>query len=362
MPVHVSDVLFWHLASAADDAGHLHVIGATRLPGRGLFYLTNASGTWTEEEITQPAAEGTDDDPTIGIDAEGRIWVTFRRWSIYEECGLGCSRDPSRIEDRYVTAHTDGGWLKPVSFGLAKYRNDLSLVLDEDAVVGGTFEAAYVVAVHGTPQVRYATNDSGEWQDTFVAEGYDPDLAIGSDGEPRIALDTANGATSGLLAARVDGEWEIDSIRMGEDFDFDVETLLVDSIDQPVVVFSRFEEDAGYRSYLWVRESFDNMGEYPLADCIVEQAYVGPADLGVTDSVHGLCSVFDTEARDGIWYARVLDGIESMTRISDSVRVVADGFDAAQTLVGDANGTPHVFYATPYDDVEALMYAVGPTP
>ncbi len=144
---------------------------------------------------------------------------------------------------------------------------------------------------------------------------------------------------------------------MGEDFDFDVEALLIDSIDQSVVVFSRFEADTGYRSYLWVRESFDSMSEYPLANGIVDEAYLGP-----DDSVHGLYSVVDGEASDGLWHARGLISVETMTRISESVRVVPDGFSAAQTLVVDSGGTPHVLYATPYDAVEALMYAVGPTP
>jgi hypothetical protein len=286
---------------------------------------------------------------------EGRIWVTFARWNEYHECGLGCSRDPSRFEDRYVTASTDSGWTEPASLGLPLYGGNFDLQLDSAAVVGGTFDAAYVVAGRGSPRVEYATNASGEWADSVerVAEGFDPHLAFASDGEPRIAFSTGEGRAA--LAIRVDGGWESWPVHMGETDDATLEAFLVDSSDQEMVIFSVFEADAGYRSYVTVREEYDSTSTYPLADGVVEEAL-----LGANDSVHGLYSIVDSEASHGLWHARGLIGVE--TRISESVRLVPDGAAAAHTLVVDSSGTPHVLYATPYDNVEALMYAIGPTP
>lgn len=132
----------WSAALAVDAEGHAHV-AYDAANQEGLFYATNARGTWEHERVglagefgtNGPAlALGTDQAPRMAYGRNGQLYFAVRH---------------------------SGGW---TSTGVAPgFGSGLDMVVDPQG-------AAYVAYDRvGEPRIAYTTNAKGSWERTPVA-------------------------------------------------------------------------------------------------------------------------------------------------------------------------------------------------
>ena len=93
------------MSVVTDAAGHTHIAASDR---SSVYYLTDASGSWTRTQFSQAPAGGADLEPVIAISPDGGLAVAFTRWSVVPpNATLG------EIEGIYFTRNGDGGWSEP---------------------------------------------------------------------------------------------------------------------------------------------------------------------------------------------------------------------------------------------------------
>ena len=158
-PDRISTRNYGELSLAIDDEGIAHA--AAEL-GDGIFYLTNASGSWTRERLSRAPSGGDDQYPSIAIDDDGSLWIAFTRWAIWEPCIDVCVR-PERFQNDgiYYLTYAGVGWPQP-RLALA------DAVMGSMVVRDGHVHLAYYEASR-EDAIRYATGSSGEWQSRQVA-------------------------------------------------------------------------------------------------------------------------------------------------------------------------------------------------
>jgi hypothetical protein len=157
-----------------DPKDHAHVV-YDNVDGRGLYYATNASGSWVRRIITK----GHDALPKAAVDRAGKVHVIFTR--TYDD-------SPRRI---FYSTNKSGAW---VTTGLpwTAPGSTFRIAVDPELrlhVVYYTDSAAY-----------YMTNDDGTW----VRERLD----IGSGQWPMIAVDTAGAVHIAFKQCLSPEEWE----------------------------------------------------------------------------------------------------------------------------------------------------------
>jgi hypothetical protein len=178
---------------AVDADGGVHIAAAIGIgagDSRGIIYLTNSSGVWTDEQVTT-APPGQDDlefdgEPDIAVDAEGTVWIAFTRY----DCG-GCT--PTISEGVYVMSNVGGSWTQPEQIaGSQAYGPSLD-------VRAGVAHLAYSFGQMPealTYPVYYATNKSGTWVSTRITtDARLAQVAVGLDGVARVAYITPTGVS-----------------------------------------------------------------------------------------------------------------------------------------------------------------------
>ena len=172
----------------------------------GIFYLTNASGSWTHERLTTPPTDGAepgrDADPAIAIDVDGSLWIAFTR---YPADPIACCpvdyAGPPPAGISYV--HNPGsGWSEPAEIAGAGSNGPALVVRD------GVIHLAYRIGGTGFAEeeddnpIRYATDAGGSLTDVLVAErGSLPCLALAAEGAAHVAFDELRGDQSRLWYA-----------------------------------------------------------------------------------------------------------------------------------------------------------------
>jgi hypothetical protein len=166
---------YGELSLVVDEAGIAH---AAAVLHPGIYYLTNASGSWTRE----PVSDSADlletglyvTDPQIALDSDGSLWIAFAlAWD-----GLG----PPGGTVHYVT-NRSGSWSESTVLA-ADGAHSPSL-----AVRDGRVHLAYLKG-----GLHYLTGTDGSWTETRVAEsGAQPLLRLGADGSPRIVFGDRSG-------------------------------------------------------------------------------------------------------------------------------------------------------------------------
>jgi hypothetical protein len=215
-PVLISTRQLSYASLAIDDAGHVHLAvaageGAT---DRGVWYLTNKTGEWTETEVAQPPAEyedGYDVEPSIAID-NGSVWIAFTRWPCRP---LGC---PS--EGIFYVTNRNGAWTDPKLLAGPDFAGPNLAVHD------GHIHLAYVQLCNFAPDdcnwpVHYGTDAGGSWRSMTALEDSSSGRAlidIDSTGSPRIMAAGWQGPAS-VEVARLTGDafnvervWQEDAV------------------------------------------------------------------------------------------------------------------------------------------------------
>jgi hypothetical protein len=128
---------FGHPDAAVDAAGKLHVAFQDYGSSPGIYYATNASGTWVKIRLSR---SGADFLPSIALDQAGKVYVAFDRGSQAANPGL------------YVVSNRSGSW--------ATYQVTAVDTGDPSLVVGpdGKLDLAYA---DGTAGIRILSETTG---------------------------------------------------------------------------------------------------------------------------------------------------------------------------------------------------------
>jgi hypothetical protein len=340
------------MVAIVDATGNLHVFGSTDHRGEGIVHLTNAGGTWNDDQLTQPPEEGTDGLGWAAVDTDGSLWFSYIRWSFYNPCGFVCPRPHSRYDGQYLINNVGGSWSEPLR--LPDSVGQGALLAVHDGVLHaafGTFDRA-----RQETSLYYATNPSNQWAIHDMGSGNPSGIKVASDGTPWIAY---GGDLGGAFLASIQGnEVTAAAIPGVLDTDGGIDALLIDPLDRPVVIFDRWEERHGYRAYAVRRDGLEWSPQE-----LVANRYVDDAAFGPSGALHVVYHLFEMEkfSDEGLWYASLSNGASDSRHLDDSARFAYDAPSPPQVITVDQLGRPHVFFSTPYDEgEEGLWYVAGP--
>ena len=91
-------------AIVLDADGHAHIVWRRTTSDEGIYYATDASGTWQTTRLTRTSAEGA---PSLALDADGHVWVAVVRGSSSASPGLYLL---SNRTGTWVTSRVDGSF------------------------------------------------------------------------------------------------------------------------------------------------------------------------------------------------------------------------------------------------------------
>lgn len=333
------------LSLVVDDRGIAHAAASL---GRGIVYLTNTTGQWTREALSEPSATGQEDwDPSIAVDTDGSLAIAFVRRACSK---MGCAEGQI-----FLMSNSSGEWSDPEQIA----SGDSPSLQARD----GRFHLAYVaaglrgdVACESPRPVHYTTNVSGEWTDDRVARhGDNPTLELGSDGRARILFGNyyceflgPEGVYYGTATTGT-GSFTLEAIPDTTSNDNRVAGLALDTADRPHAIFWRIYDDDDNDSYYVLRRE-DGWSQPELVIEGIDAMSIGTDGDG---AVHILAI-----GSPGTWYLTNRGGAFQ----SDQVSVAAPSvWSNAAALAIDPSGRPHLLFSTGgYDDPRpGLWYAVG---
>ena len=163
-----------------DSHGHIDAVAAGN---SGLWYITNASGSFTRKRITSVVSRsdshGHDGQPSLALDSHDHAYVAFAR-NDCDDCA------PSVPLGVYYLTNKSGSWSTPKK--LAGLSMDWPTIQVNGSHISVSWERCECIPKQ-TGQVWFGTNASGSWTKTKVAQNADsPSLALNSAGLPRIAF------------------------------------------------------------------------------------------------------------------------------------------------------------------------------
>jgi hypothetical protein len=310
-----------------------------------IFYLTNASGSWTRERITTPLAGGSDREPSIAYDVlDDFVSIAFTRYSTYDCFELGCF--PADSTGIFVLSKYGSEWSQPV--GVAG-TNAVRPVLRAG---NGSIHIAYELVGRRNTWVHHATPaDPGpSWNDTRLGVGSSPSLQVGSDGLPRIVF--IDDDVFYAVAQSQTGPFDIEQVAGIQGWP----ELLLGRADQPHIVYTGWDEPWSILHTAW------NGSSWTAPDLIAHDELADEASIDAADAIHVLFNAIDSgdEDDDGLWYTSNRGGSYQARQIDQSTRAAIDGPVAASALAIDRFNRPHILYVVPFGNRAGLYYAIGP--
>jgi hypothetical protein len=303
-------------------------------------HRTDASGSWTVEDIAPFADPDGYGNPDIAIDNQGSLAIAYDRLVDWGEMGYYAS-------GTFVTTNSGADWSDPV---LVEAESNFPSVAMRD----GTVHVAYGTSLGGafdidcdpvfTLPVGYATVRAGSVSNQTVAPmGEPPKLALAADGTPRVVFGSLC-AGEVLFADGSSGTFDDQPIPLGAD-------------DTPV--------DVAIGSDGTVHVLF-----YRTGDSTTSVGYVALTNDGwttpelISDGDLGALAV---DGRGGIHVVVFSGGALVYATRTDARFVIAPeplaqvGPDSFQDLAiaVDADGRPHVAYSAD-DPKSGVFYLVGP--
>jgi hypothetical protein len=239
---------YGNLSLVLGDDGVAHAAAAL---GGGIFYLTNASGSWTRERLTtglrtrQQIVE--DGQPSIAIDSDGSVSIAFVRQSGHRQDAFGPY--PEAI---YLVSNRAGSWSQPAALVSEGDEHSPSLQVRQGQI-HLAYQVGYavdVLSLRSRFPIRYTTNAGGAWTDERVAaHGTAPILRLAPDGTARVLF----GDEYGILRATTELRYATATTPTGS---FTVEPVSGSSDED---AFYRLElDDAGRPNVLWVAGESDD--------------------------------------------------------------------------------------------------------
>jgi hypothetical protein len=349
----------YELARLVVDAdGHAHVAAVNN---NGIFYLTNATGTWTTEQVSTPIDDGYDGDPSIIVNEEGSATIAFARYSALR-CTLRCG--PVGSQGIFMVTNDAGSWSDPVAV-IEGGGQEPSLQAAADRL-----HLAYSRGEFGERSVFFASRENAEWVATEIGEGEAPSLRVGRDGLPRVAyvdrqgrpsLAETESAAGRFTITRLPGEWTARSA-----------LLVIDADDEPHVVFGNDANQSDpFCGALHLERTkarwTDVVPVFPRDEfCqIIPESVDGDA----SGALH-VISLYNASGA-GVWYANNTAGDFRARQLREPKMFTDDGPRGVSALDVDHQGRPHiifgVFEAGAYDEDtegsredDGLWYGIGP--
>lgn len=331
------------LSMVLDADGAIHAAAAV---GRGIVYLTNASGEWVQTPLSlPPVPDDRDGSPSIALDRSGSMAVAFERGQCMP---LGCS--PFQI---YLVRNEAGVWSDPEPIAIGE---DPSLQL-RDGQAYLAYIASYgrsdIICELPVP-VDYMTDVSGDWVTERVSRHGDVvKLRLGSDGLPRIMVGSSychylgsKGIYYATTASAADPFLLEPIAGTSADTDIFVDMAL-DALDRPRAIFLR-SADSDTNFYLSGDESGWTSTELdaPMLNAV-----------SLATGADGVAHIL-AQGSSGTWYLTNRGGNFASQQLGNDLSVWSN----AAGIGLDPLGRPHVLFATgDYDQTKpGLWYTVGP--
>lgn len=327
-------------AILVDASGAAHVAAAgSVVDNKGIWYLTNASGTWTSERVsTAPPVEGFegleyDGEPSIAMDSDGSTWIAFTRWACDE-----CAPNPS--DGIFLVTNAGDTWSEPVQ--MAGNQTSQPSLVARDGATYLAYAEGMVPGLRSFP-VWYRTDSSLV---RVARNGSNPQLWLDSNGSPRILF-----AAAGIRRAIEDtGTFYLESLPgsnggMSPRYAFDPVT------SSPAAAWSAWSSD---QQHINVMYSGSQFGIWPDPTIAIPDGDV--IGLGIYNGVVHLIAVkADPEDWGGLLYATNAGGDFAVSTLHGS-----GGMNSA--LAVDSTGRPHIVF-TVEDPAgkRGIWYGMGPT-
>jgi hypothetical protein len=306
----------------------------------GVVHRTDASGSWTVEDIAPFEDPNGYGNPDIAIDNDGSLAIAYDRLVDWGEMGYYAS-------GTFVTTHSGDRWSDPI---LVEGDSNFPSVAMRD----GTVHVAYGTSLGGafdidcdpvfTLPVGYATVREGSVSDQTVAPaGEPPKLALAADGTPRVVFGSLCGGEV-LFADGSSGTFDDQPIPLGAD---DTAGDVAIGPDGTVhVLFYRTVDTTTSVGYI----------------ALTSEGWTTPHLISDADR-----AALAVDGRGGIHVVVFSGGALLYATHKDAEFVIAPepiaqiGPDSFVDLaVGvDADGRPHVVY-TSDDPQSGVFYLVGP--
>jgi len=339
----VADGDYGDLALVLDTAGNAHAVAG--LEGH-VVYLSNASGSWSRERLSNPGPDGTDQQPSLAVAGDGQLWITFARTGCVDICPG--PPDEDLVEGLYLITGampTAAGSWTPPELLVECFCPDNSM-----AVHDGALELAYVAGdpIDEVDRLRHLSLIDGQLTDERVARaGRQPSLAIDERGRPQIMFVAGTELTpDGLRHAirEADGSWTVGSGPGSEPTDGDP-ILLTGEADVASSVWSRSGDGGGV---LTAQREGDAWSE--------PRSLIGA--FSATSAALGDGGSLRLTAIGGagvLVYGGYGDGLPATAELAFPATAAA--------IAVDTQGRPHILFATGSEDgsvARQLYYAVGP--
>ncbi|HUG48772.1 MAG TPA: hypothetical protein VMP67_10220 [Candidatus Limnocylindria bacterium] len=336
-PALISERGYHEPSLVIDASGVAHV--AARL-NDGIFYLTNASGSWTRERVSRPPRDSADEQPSIAIDADGTLAVAFTR--MYDS-------ELGRFPQEVLVADNRGGtWSSPRQIA-AEGANSPSIKLRDGTlhicwVQGGPTD---VIDDDAEYPVLYATESGGALDiDEVASNGALPRLELAADGSARILIGSPFWSPIGVIFAVGDGagSFALERLPATTGDERNVKLALDDS-GAAHAIWSSWPENVSQPT---IEYATHNGGSWsspePVLENALETALAGDSAGGVRAALGG---------PDGVWYVIRRGGTLASERLSSEEPLALD-------LVVDDSGRAHLVFISRTGAGTAFWYGVGP--
>ena len=332
---------------AVDQDGHAHVAATL---GHDIYYVTNSTGSWTRERISNAATDLRHIGPVIALDRDGSLGIAFT-----ETCRACAGGVP---DDILFSSGSSGSWSTP-----SRIAGGWAAALE---LVDGVVHLAYndgnvedLEDLNDQSRPLYGTNAGGSWASVPLAN-------LGAIS----AMDVTVGSIQVVFSTWDHGQSDRNQLRMvstagiSQPFADDDVPIAVgdnyyavtfDADGRPHVVWSSSYYDGDvYRSSTarhlwraangWVNDELDEATQ-PSAIAVHDETR-----LHAVEEAWGLA-----ETPDVVYWQHAGDGDE-FKKLGCCVFENNSGDWATPTIAVDSLNRPHIFYGT----AEGSWYAVGP--
>lgn len=295
--------------------GSLHIAfirGVTASPpGPGFYYLTNATGSWTERKLANASING-DDSMSIAVDDDGGVHVVFQR-----------------VHDGiYYVTNRNGAWKTKV-FKYTAFNN-----IYPRLAVDGNGKAHIAYFLTGPGGIRYTTNKSGKWKTKQVTtNAFDQRVDIAADSRGKVHIIHGRQNHGYRYLTNSTGTWR--SKRLGGQVTTFMRqpSITMDLADRPVVAYGVLWPSEGHGLWTGTRTGSGWQLERQVRDAGATRVAVGAdgslhVGMDVASHVSNESGSWRSDGPGGNAIARNANGPAfALSRAHELLAVVFTGVD-----------------------------------
>lgn len=313
-----------------DSQGFVHGAAAGYGPdNRGIWYFTNASGSWASQRVSTPPREEQGDEydgePSIALDTDGSVWIAFARWSCWD-----CAPNPP--ESVFVATNASGAWSEAEQLADCMCGGPSLNVRDGIAYLAYHEYGGWYFGTRNWP-VWYATNASGAWLTTQVTKkGATPQLALDADGSVQILYYAPNDIR--LVTQLLDGSFGQVEILPGSSDGYDLD-LAVDA--GTGAMWAGWSQSSADHNHINVMVASRGPGGWSQPEMAIADGDLTGLGAG-QGLLHASAVVSDLDHWGGLLYATNLSGSFATEKLAEA------GGDTSSVAL-DASGRADLVYS-----------------